>query len=261
MEMELIHFLMVICILVNINLVYHNKILGKPNGYGQYKWKNGSSYIGEFQNGLKFGFGKYRKSKANQTNMYEGQYFKDKKHGFGIAKWASGNVYRGQYKEDEREGIGEMKWIDGSLYIGQWERGIQNGFGRMKFPDGTIKEGLFENNVYKGPVHMQIPRELSNPDFDIMSLAPPGISFSGEICYWNPSVGFSNKLHGELPLFKTKRSNGGISSRYPSRPLMQSSYKPNLTQQLNKMRRVKSSARSIKRIQDNRNPQIGRAHV
>ena len=48
----------------------------------------------------------------------------DKKHGYGVFKWASGNEYRGYYKDDERDGQGEMKWTDGSSYTGEWVKGI-----------------------------------------------------------------------------------------------------------------------------------------
>ena len=34
---------------------------GKPDGYGQYRWKSGSVYIGEFKDGLKHGKGKWKK--------------------------------------------------------------------------------------------------------------------------------------------------------------------------------------------------------
>ena len=155
--------------------------VGKPCGYGQYTWKNGSCFVGEFHDGMKNGFGKWRKEKTNKSNMYEGQYFRDKKQGFGIFKWASGNIYRGQYKGDEREGIGEMRWTDGSMYIGLWSRGIQHGYGRMIFPDGTIKEGDFDNNVYKGPSDENAPKEFENEDFDVMELAPKDAIFSEEI--------------------------------------------------------------------------------
>lgn len=37
---------------------------GKPEGFGQYKWSNGSVYKGQFLNGLKHGHGKWRKQKA-----------------------------------------------------------------------------------------------------------------------------------------------------------------------------------------------------
>lgn len=35
--------------------------MGKPEGQGQYKWKNTSIYTGEFKNGLKHGKGKWKK--------------------------------------------------------------------------------------------------------------------------------------------------------------------------------------------------------
>eukprot|EP00826_Nyctotherus_ovalis_P001288 TRINITY_DN10190_c0_g1_i5.p1 TRINITY_DN10190_c0_g1~~TRINITY_DN10190_c0_g1_i5.p1 ORF type:complete len:254 (-),score=40.61 TRINITY_DN10190_c0_g1_i5:16-777(-) len=211
MVMALIRLLMGMCILGSIDMVSFWVIVGKPCGYGQYTWKNGSTFVGEFLNGLKSGFGKYRKTKANRTNMYEGEYLKDKKEGFGIFKWASGNIYRGQYKEDEREGIGEMRWVDGSSYIGQWERGIQHGYGRMKFPDGSVKEGLFENNIYKGPATKgEVPPELRKTGFDIMSLAPKGVAFSSEICYWNTALPQSETPRFELPLLKSSRSENVI---------------------------------------------------
>ncbi|CDW80329.1 UNKNOWN [Stylonychia lemnae] len=145
---------------------------GKPEGHGTYTWANGNYYDGEFIDGLKEGKGKWKKYvnnhnatinhndsnthgqaiNKNQFISYEGDYKKDKKHGYGVFVWASGNTYKGQYKDDEREGNGEMKWTDGSCYIGDWIRGIQHGYGKIIYPDGTIKEGYFENNIYIGPI-------------------------------------------------------------------------------------------------------------
>ena len=207
---------------------------GKPSGYGQYIWKDGSCYSGEFQSGLKNGFGKYRKNKDVYCNMYEGQYYKDKKQGFGIFKWATGNIYRGQYKADEREGIGEMKWTDGSVYIGQWQGGIQHGYGRMIFSNGTIKEGLFDNNVYKGPDFTgQIPYELQNPAFDVMSLCPQEINFSEEITSFFPVSYSQIKLTKGLPL-KTimKNSNSRNSIKYIQYPSKETKLTRNYTNKL-----------------------------
>ena len=114
MEMALTYFIMVIHILENIKKVIKELLIGKPYGYGQYFWKNGSIYSGEFVNGIKEGFGRWRKSKEYNASMHEGQYVNDKKEGFGIFKWATGNKYMGNYVNDEREGIGKMTWTDGS---------------------------------------------------------------------------------------------------------------------------------------------------
>jgi hypothetical protein len=82
--------------------VYIGKYLkGKPNGDGQYLWANGSSYVGEFRMGTKYGKGHWRKSKDAVTNSYDGEYIEDKKNGLGEFRWESGNVYNGEYYNDE----------------------------------------------------------------------------------------------------------------------------------------------------------------
>ena len=129
-------------------------------------------YTGQFLDGFKHGFGKWKKSKQHNSNTYEGYYYKNKKEGFGIFKWISGNTYIGHYKNDEREGIGQMIWTDKSMYIGEWKVGIQHGYGRMTFPNGKVKEGLFDRNIFKGTNGLEsynIPKELLDKDFDIMS--------------------------------------------------------------------------------------------
>ncbi|TNV84245.1 hypothetical protein FGO68_gene59 [Halteria grandinella] len=119
---------------------------GKPEGFGQYKWANGNSYQGTFKNGFKHGHGKWKKKPAEdvvgaKSNSYEGDYFMDKKNGWGYFEWESGNSYRGRYVEDERQGFGEMRWTDGSVYRGGWLKGVQNGVGVMMFPNGERKAG------------------------------------------------------------------------------------------------------------------------
>lgn len=129
-----------------------NYKFGKPDGEGQYTWKNGSVYKGQFMNGMKHGKGKWMKTRQVISNIYEGDYYMDKKQGQGEFRWSSGNVYKGTYKNDLRNGYGEMYWTDGSIYKGNWVNGIQHGYGKMYFLDGTVNEGVFDHNVYQGPV-------------------------------------------------------------------------------------------------------------
>ena len=51
---------------------------GKPDGNGQYTWKNDSVYIGEFVNGMKHGKGKWMKNREPNSNYYSGEYYLDK---------------------------------------------------------------------------------------------------------------------------------------------------------------------------------------
>ena len=97
---------------------------------------------------MKEGKGVWKKSGVDEnTNMYEGEYHQDMKHGQGEFRWASGGFYRGGYFGDIKCGYGEMYWADGSIYRGQWGKGIQNGLGIMIFANGTRKAGIFRENV------------------------------------------------------------------------------------------------------------------
>lgn len=77
-----------------------------------------------FKDGMKEGKGIWRKSDEPDSNMYEGEYHLDMKHGFGEFRWSTGGFYRGGYQEDIKTGYGEMYWVDGSIYKGTWTRGI-----------------------------------------------------------------------------------------------------------------------------------------
>ena len=142
---------------------------GKPNGYGQYQWREGSIYVGEFLEGMKHGSGKWMKdSEDPKGNQYTGEYKLDKKHGEGQFNWKSGNWYKGEYIEDLRHGYGEMHWADGSSYKGDWELGKQHGFGLISLPNGKVKQGKFVNNKFISEVGPDTVR----PAKLIMSLTP-----------------------------------------------------------------------------------------
>lgn len=53
----------------------------------------------------------------------------------------------------------------------------------MYFPHGIFKEGLFEHNIYKGdiPNDYKIPKELSNPKFDIIEYVTKSLKFSEDM--------------------------------------------------------------------------------
>ena len=105
-------------------------------------------YNGIFKDGKKQGKGVWKKSiEVENTNIYEGEYVQDMKHGQGEFRWSTGGLYTGAYKDDLKCGYGEMSWADGCTYKGTWEYGIQNGLGLMSFADGLKKAGMFKDNV------------------------------------------------------------------------------------------------------------------
>lgn len=50
-----------------------------------------------------FNLGKYIWKNSRQ---YDGEWVKNKMHGFGILKWADGRYYKGQFQNDKRHGKG-----------------------------------------------------------------------------------------------------------------------------------------------------------
>lgn len=73
---------------------------------------------------MKDGKGTWKKSQEELTNMYEGEFWQDMKHGQGEFRWQTGGLFRGRYHYDLKHGFGEMIWGDGSVYQGNWVNGI-----------------------------------------------------------------------------------------------------------------------------------------
>ena len=70
---------------------------------GKQVWKDDRSYEGEFYHNLMHGFGIFRFADGK---FYEGFYFNDKKHGYGIFHWANGKRYEGWWVEGKQHGYG-----------------------------------------------------------------------------------------------------------------------------------------------------------
>ena len=51
----------------------------------------------------------------------------------------------GDFSLDKRHGYGIFKWADGKIYEGNWKNGKMNGEGKITFPSKLIKSGIFTN--------------------------------------------------------------------------------------------------------------------
>ena len=67
------------------------------DGVGVYKWADGRTYIGEYQD--------------------------DKKNGYGIYKWADGRLYLGSWVRGKQSGLGIYRTGDTAFKYGLWEDG------------------------------------------------------------------------------------------------------------------------------------------
>ena len=97
----------------------------KPNGQGKFTYDEGSSYEGQFKDGVR--------------------------QGFGVYKYASGSRFEGQYKNDQPNGFGKMFHNDGDRFEGMYKDGVRNGHGTYYYSNGDVLEGDFYNDVSSGP--------------------------------------------------------------------------------------------------------------
>jgi len=62
----------------------------------------------------------------------------------------SGAVYDGQWFGNKRDGFGAMTWPDGARYLGEWTADMACGHGRFTHEDGDRYTGLWHNNRAHG---------------------------------------------------------------------------------------------------------------
>ena len=53
-------------------------------------------------------------------DIYEGEWYEEKKHGKGKMRYADGDIYYGNWDEDKKHGRGKMTYKNGDIYDGEW---------------------------------------------------------------------------------------------------------------------------------------------
>jgi nucleoside diphosphate kinase len=100
---------------------------------------------------------------VSNAAQYEGNWAKDKRHGFGSYTYANGDVYTGEWASGAKAGTGKYtgpaelagswkdgklssgEWIfpDGSCYKGEFADGKPTGFGKFVLSSGNAQTGTF----------------------------------------------------------------------------------------------------------------------
>uniref|UniRef100_H3AQ30 Junctophilin n=1 Tax=Latimeria chalumnae TaxID=7897 RepID=H3AQ30_LATCH len=71
-------------------------------------------------------------------------------------------IYAGEWKRDKRSGFGVSQRSNGLKYEGEWLNNRRHGYGRTTFPDGTREEGKYKLNILvSGKVKNLIPLRRS----------------------------------------------------------------------------------------------------
>ncbi len=117
------------------------------NGFGTYKYGDGSRYTGDFKTGKRHGKGIYY---YGNNNKYMGEWFNDKREGEGKLAFGNGDVYTGNFKANRIEGQGSMDFKTGDKYTGHWKAGKPFGKGTYYFATGERYEGEFVNARFEG---------------------------------------------------------------------------------------------------------------
>jgi len=120
---------------------------GLKHGYGTENSKL-CIYEGFYINNLKHGIGRILFNKLEE--IYEGEFFEDKITGIGTLTWKNNDKYVGQFIDKKMHGFGTYYWTDGSQYEGEYCDNIKIGKGIFKWNNGNVYEGLFLKGVPHG---------------------------------------------------------------------------------------------------------------
>ena len=78
-------------------------------------------------------------------NIYEGEFYNGKGHGYGKYIWVSGSKYVGEWKDGQKHGQGTYTSANGDKYVGEFKDGKRYGQGTYTHNDGKIDKGIWEN--------------------------------------------------------------------------------------------------------------------
>lgn len=84
-------------------------------------------------------------------DVYEGEWQDGLRHGFGRMTYAEdGATYEGGWEHGLESGRGTKRYLDGIEYVGEFERGMMHGRGRFTMADGVVLDGAFLEDEWQG---------------------------------------------------------------------------------------------------------------
>jgi len=135
------------------------------DGYGIYKWSDGYSYSGQWKNDLRHGYAMtiYNKTQSfgywDNDNSVSYSVSNDKgnsgcisgdcENGYGTYVYGNGS-YTGTFKNGYRDGFGTYLFDGGSSVASIWSNGTKVGFGKITFTGGQSLIVEFNNDYANG---------------------------------------------------------------------------------------------------------------
>ena len=126
-----------------------NTQTGNLEGKGVFIWNNGVKYIGNWKDGNMNGEGVL--FDKNNKLIFEGNYYNNKKYGYGKFVIKDNEYYEGEFFDDKMEGKGTYHYGNGDVWEGQFKNNMKNGVGIMTYNNtNDVFLYEFENDNYMG---------------------------------------------------------------------------------------------------------------
>jgi len=108
--------------------------MGKRHGHGHLAWLDGSTYVGQFVEGVRSGQGTLAlpvdPGGGKPLGQYTGQWRDSSMHGRGTYESSQEGRYKGQFRHNSFHGHGQQQFPSGDSYEGSFVRGRREGKGR-----------------------------------------------------------------------------------------------------------------------------------
>jgi hypothetical protein len=116
------------------------------NGFGVYKFHNGSTYAGDFVNGIANGWGTLKSSKIFKKGFFkDGNYVENDSKTNSIDSKPKDGCISG----DCENGFGVRRYFNGDVYTGNFVSGIRSGYGEYNYASGRDEQkGYWENGDF-----------------------------------------------------------------------------------------------------------------
>jgi hypothetical protein len=128
------------------------------NGEGTFVYKDGSKFIGKFENGKKL-FGKYY---YPSEAIYEGYFKNEKRDSIGTFNYQNGDFFDGIFINNQKL-YGTYIYKNGNEFKGSFKDNKPQGYGELKIKNGVKKEGFWNEeipdwNVVTDSIHLNESR-------------------------------------------------------------------------------------------------------
>lgn len=148
--------------------IFEDTIPSDFSGWAQVNYGDGTSFLGDFVNGMRHGIGTLTlddkifianwdedtmhgvvEVRFNDGLRFIGRWDYGVRYDKGLSIYPDNSEYAGEFKEWRRHGHGELFYPDGSSYKGWWQNDKQHGSGVIKYADGSV----FLGNFVEGQKH------------------------------------------------------------------------------------------------------------